>query len=73
MDALTMVPVADKFRQDTGSQTVRNAWVLLSNILETAMEYGYLQANPARGVKFPQKGLKEKPAIMAGEDMGEVA
>jgi integrase len=64
--------VADKFRQGTGWQTVRNAWVLLSSILETAMEYGYLQANPARGVKFPQKGLKEKPAIIAGEDMAKL-
>jgi integrase len=60
--------VADKFRQGTGWQTVRNAWVLLSGILESAVEYGYLQANPARGVKFPQKGRKEKPAIIAGED-----
>ena len=32
--------VADKFRQGTGWQTVRNAWVLLSSVLETAMEYG---------------------------------
>jgi integrase len=64
--------VADKFRQRTGWQTVRNAWVLLSSILETAMEYGYLQSNPARGVKFPQKGLKEKPAIIAGEDLARL-
>ena len=47
--------VADKFRQDTGWQIVRNAWVLLSGILETAVEFGYLQTNPARGVKFPQR------------------
>ena len=64
--------VADKFRQRTGWQTVRNAWVLLSSILETAVEYGYLQTNPARGVKFPQKGLKEKPAIIAGEDLARL-
>ena len=44
----------------------RNSWVLLSGILETAVEYGYLSTNPARGVKFPQKGLKESPAIIAG-------
>ena len=61
--------VADKFRQGTRWQTVRNAWVLLSSILETAVQYGYLQTNPARGVKFPQQGLKEKPAIIAGEDL----
>jgi integrase len=64
--------VADKFRQGTGWQTVRNAWVLLSSILETAVEYGYLQANPARGVKFPQKGLKAKPAIITGEDLARL-
>jgi integrase len=59
--------VADKFRHGAGWQTVRNAWVLLSSILETAVEYGYLPTNPARGVKFPQKGLTEKPAIIAGD------
>jgi integrase len=64
--------VADKFRQDMGWQTVRNGWVLLSSILETAMEYGYLQVNRARGVKFPQKGLKEKPAIIVGEDLARL-
>jgi integrase len=51
---------------------VRNAWVLLSSVLETAVEYGYLQSNPARGVKFPQKGLKEKPAIISGESLAKL-
>ncbi len=61
--------VAEKFAKKTGWQTVRNSWVLLSGILESAVEYGYLQTNPARGVKFPQKGLKEKPAIIEGESL----
>ena len=64
--------VADKFRQGTGWQTVRNAWVLLSSILETAVEYGYLQTNPARGVKFAQKGLKKKPVLIAGETLAKL-
>lgn len=59
--------VADKFRQSCGWQCVRNGWVLLSSVLETAVEYGFLAVNPARGVKFPQKALKEKPALIAGE------
>jgi hypothetical protein len=42
-----------KFRQKTGWQTVRHTWVLLSSIVETAVEYGYLQMNQARGVKLP--------------------
>ena len=60
--------VAAKFRQREGWQTVRNSWVLLSAILETSVEYGALESNPARGVKFPQKALKDAPAIVAGID-----
>jgi integrase len=64
--------VAGKFRQGAGWQTVRNSWVLLSSILESAVGYGYLQANPARGVKFPQPALKEKPRLIAGDDFGKL-
>ena len=60
--------VADRFRQKLGWQTVRNAWTLLSGILETAVEYGYLSMNPARGVKFPEKELKEAPVLFTAED-----
>ena len=58
--------VAERFRQQLGWQTVRNAWTLLSGILETAVEYGYLSTNPARGVKFPQKAINETPAVISG-------
>jgi integrase len=64
--------VAEKFRQQCGWQTVRNSWVLLSGILETAVEYGYLSVNPARGVKFPQQALKEKPSIIAGDSFAKL-
>ena len=64
--------VATKFQQRQGWQTVRNSWVLLSGILETAVEYGYLSTNPARGVKFPQKELKEAPAIIAGPEFAKL-
>ncbi|HLQ44700.1 MAG TPA: tyrosine-type recombinase/integrase, partial [Planctomycetaceae bacterium] len=60
--------VADRFRQKLGWQTVRNSWTLLSGILETAVEYGYLSMNPARGVKFPEKELKEAPVLFTAED-----
>lgn len=60
--------VAGKFRQGQGWQTVRNSWTLRSAILETATEYGYLSMNPARGVKFPPKGLKDAPSVIAGAD-----
>lgn len=60
--------VADKFKQQFGWQTVRNAWTLLSGILEAAVEYGYLSMNPARGVKFPAKELKQAPVLITGGD-----
>jgi integrase len=60
--------VADRFRRKLGWQTVRNAWTLLSGILETAVEYGYLSMNPARGVKFPEKELTEAPVLFTAED-----
>jgi integrase len=64
--------VADKFRQQLGWQTVRNSWTLLSGILETAVEYGYLTMNPARGVKFPQHAARKAPAIIAGDDFAKL-
>lgn len=64
--------VAEKFRRGTGWQTVRNSWVLLSSILESAVEYGYLQSNPARGVRFPPKALKQKPRLIAGDDFSRL-
>lgn len=64
--------VAGQFRKGVGWQTVRNSWTLLSSVLETAVEYGYLQANPARGVKFPVKGIKQKPRMVAGEDFSRL-
>ena len=51
---------------------VRNAWTLLSGILETAVEYGYFTMNPARGVKFPQQAEREAPAIIAGDDFAKL-
>jgi len=59
--------IADKFRQGTGWQVVRNAWTLLASILESTVGYGYLPTNPARGIKFPPKPLKRRPAVIAGE------
>ena len=60
--------VSDRCRKGIGWQVARNSWTLLSSILESAVEYGYLESNPARGVKFRQQGLKQKPAMIAGDD-----
>lgn len=60
--------VAEKFRRGSGWQVVRNSWTLLSSVLESAVEFGYLENNPARGVRFPQKVLGRKPTIITGAD-----
>ena len=49
----SQIPLWDRLAE------IRNGWVPLSSILETAVEYKHLQTNPARGVKFPQKVPKE--------------
>src|SRR5438034_1152554 len=46
---------------------------LLSGILETAVEYGYLTMNPARGVRFPQQAEREAPTIIAGDDFAKLS
>jgi hypothetical protein len=63
--------VADKFRQQAGWQTVRNAWPLLSGILETAAEYGYLTVNPARG-EVPAAEAASGSGHDAGDDFGKL-
>jgi hypothetical protein len=59
--------VGEKFRQDLAWQTVRNAWSVLSSILDSAVEYGYLAVNPARGIKFPPQSLCQDPEIFTAE------
>jgi integrase len=59
--------VGEKFRQGLAWQTVRNAWIVLSSILDSAVEYGYLVVNPARGIKFPPQSLRQNPEIFTAE------
>jgi integrase len=62
--------VLRKFDQQLAWQTVRNAWIVLSSILDAAMEYGALAVNPARGVKFPLAPPRTAPRILGHEDVG---
>ena len=48
--------VADKFRQQAGWQTVRNAWTLLSGILETAVEVRLPDAESCARGEVPAAG-----------------
>lgn len=62
--------VLHKFDQQLAWQTVRNAWIVLSSILDAAMDYGALAVNPARGVKFPLAPPRTAPRILGRKDVG---
>lgn len=64
--------VAEKFRQGLAWQTVRNAWIVLSSILDSAVEYAYLAVNPARGVKFPPQAPRPEPEILTAEALARL-
>jgi integrase len=61
--------VTEKFRQKLAWQTVRNAWIVLSTVLDSAVEYEYLTVNSARGVKFPQQAPRPEPKVLTASDL----
>src|SRR6266699_5478420 len=64
--------VADKFRQGLAWQTVRNAWIVLSSVLDAAVDYSYLNSNPARGVQIPLQGRRKEPRILNAEALAKL-
>ncbi len=65
--------VADKFRQQAraGKRSATRGCCSPA-FSKRRSNTGISQANPARGVKFPQKALKEKPAMIAGDDFAKL-
>jgi integrase len=61
--------VTEKFRQELAWQTVRNAWIVLSTVLDSAVEYEYLAVNPARGVRFPPQAPRPEPQVLTAYDL----
>jgi integrase len=41
-------------------QSVKNTWSVLSAVLRTAMDWGYIEDNPARGVRLPPRQPKPR-------------
>ena len=54
--------LAEKFKTGMSWHSVRNLRNLLSRVLRTAIEWGYLEDNPAAKVKLPPKPL-QSPAL----------
>jgi integrase len=60
--------VTRKFAAGLRWQTVRNLWIVLSSVLDSAVEYGYLGVNPAHRVKFPPKPPAAERRILTAKD-----
>ena len=53
-------------------QTVKNIWAVLSSVLTTAVDWGYLKENPARGVRFPARQPKARAFLPAPDQVGHI-
>ena len=56
--------IIEKSKSGLAWQTVRNAWIVLSSILDSAVKYEYLSTNAARGVRFPAKPPSKIPQML---------
>ncbi len=61
--------VIDKFQQGFSWQTAAHLKNTMSKILSTAVSWGYLQENPARGVKLPPKQLKPERKFLTPDQV----
>ena len=53
-------------------QTVKNAWAVLSSALRTAVDWGYLKENPARGVRLPARQAKTRVFLPTPEQVAQI-
>ena len=53
-------------------QSIKNAWSVLSAVLRTAMDWGYIEDNPARGMRLPPKQPKQKLFLPSPEQVAKI-
>ncbi len=53
-------------------QSIKNAWTVLSAVLRTAMDWGYIEDNPARGMRLPPKQPKRKLFLPSPEQVAKI-
>jgi integrase len=62
--------ITDKIaREGFAWQTAAHLRNLMSGILERAIEWGYLEVNPARGIKLPPMQRRRKTAVLTCEQL----
>ncbi len=54
-------------------QTTKNVWTTLSAVLTTAVEYGYLERNPARGIKLGAREPRKTRFIPTPREFADLA
>ncbi len=53
-------------------QTVKNIWSALSSVLRTAVDWGYIEANPAHGVRLPARQPKGVVFLPRPEQVAQI-
>ena len=53
-------------------QSIKNAWSVLSAVLRTAMDWGDIEDNPARGMRLPSKQSKQKLFLPSPEQVAKI-
>jgi integrase len=53
-------------------QTVKNIWSALSSVLRSAVDWGYIEVNPAHGVRLPARQPKAFVFLPAPEQVVEI-
>ncbi len=57
-----------KLHEGQSWESANKIRVLLSKVLSTAVEYGYLNENPAQGIKMPERTQKRPPKPLTREE-----
>src|SRR6266852_7121471 len=53
-------------------QTVKNIWAALSSVLRSAVDWGYIEVNPAHGARLPARQPKAFVFLPAPEQVAEI-
>ncbi len=53
-------------------QTVKNIWSALSSVLRSAVDWGYIEVNPAHGVRLPARQPRAFVFLPAPEQVAEI-
>src|SRR5713101_2913215 len=53
-------------------QTVKNIWSALSSVLRSAVDWGYIEVNPAHGVRFPARQPKTAVFLPTPDQVAQI-